>query len=82
MIQIFGSSSWTEVTIGDICRFVLDSAVWPKVVAVLLALGATRLYFGQSVPTAISFSWPAPKVSLKICYKADIRKQSWNGKVE
>jgi hypothetical protein len=66
MIHIFGSSSWTEVTLGDICRFVLDSAVWPKVVAVLLALSATQLYFGQSVPTAIPFLWPAPKVSCEI----------------
>jgi hypothetical protein len=65
MINLFGPHSWSEVTLGDICRTASDSAVWPKVLIVLLALGATRLYFSQSVPTAIRFSWPAPKVSVE-----------------
>jgi hypothetical protein len=82
MINLLGAHSWSEVTLGDICRTVSDSAVWPKVLVVLLALGATRLYFSQSVPTAVRFSWPAPKVSYDACNKADIRKQNWNGKVE
>jgi hypothetical protein len=63
MINLLGAHSWAEVTLGDICRTVSDSAVWPKVLVVLLALGATRLYFSQSIPTAIPFTWPAPKVS-------------------
>ena len=81
MAHILGSSSWTEVTVGDICRTASDSTVWPKVLVVLLALGATRLYFSQSTPTAIRFAWPAPKVCYGLCYKADIRKQNWNGRV-
>jgi len=62
MINLLGAHSWSEVTLGDIVRTTFDPAVWPKVIVVLLALGATRLYFSQSVPTAIRFSWPAPKV--------------------
>ena len=82
MAHILGSSSWTEVTLGDICRTACDSAVWSKVLVVLLALGATRLYFSQSVPTAVRFSWPAPKVCFVMWIRADIRKQNWNGRVE
>jgi hypothetical protein len=66
MIKNLGAHSWAEVTLGDIARTIFDSAVWPKVLAVLLALGATRLYFSQSIPTAIRFTWPAPEVSYDI----------------
>lgn len=62
MSNILGAHSLVEVTLGDIWRTTSDLAVLAKLAVVLLALGATRLYFGQSVPTAIPFSWPAPKV--------------------
>ena len=82
MINLLGAHSWAEVTLGDIARTTADPAVWPKVIVVLVALGATRLYFSQSVPTAVRFSWPAPKVCFVMWIRADIRKQNWSGKVE
>lgn len=55
---------WANITLGDLCRYSADPAVWTKIAVLVLAVGATRLYFGQSVPTAIGFQWPAPEVRL------------------
>jgi hypothetical protein len=64
MINILGGSqSWADLTLGDICHSTSDPTLWAKLVVLLLAVGATRIYFGQSVPTAIPFSWAAPRVS-------------------
>ena len=55
---------WADITIGDLCRCSSNPAVWTKIAVLVLAVGATRVYFGQSVPTAIPFQWPAPEVKL------------------
>lgn len=55
---------WADVTLEDLCRYSADPAAWTKIAVLVLAVGATRLYFGQSVPTAIPFQWPAPEVRL------------------
>lgn len=63
MLNVLGSGDdWSDLTLGDIGRSTLDAGLWAKVAVLLLAVGATRLYFGHSVPTAIPFRWPAPKV--------------------
>jgi hypothetical protein len=54
---------WADITLGDVLRSTANPVIWTKVAVLVLAVGATRLYFGQSVPTAIAFQWPAPKVS-------------------
>jgi len=71
-----GVGYWADITLGDLCRYSADPAVWTKIAVLVLAVGATRFYFGQSLPTAIPFQWPAPEVSLILqdqAYKAGSR---------
>lgn len=81
MVYMLESSrSWAEITLGDIWGLCSNSAVWGKVAVVLLAVGVTRLYFGQGVPTAVRFAWPAPKVRSETYMELMFRKQNWDGK--
>jgi hypothetical protein len=74
---------WADITLGDLIRSTSDPAIWTKVAVLVLAVGATRLYFGQSVPTAIPFQWPAPKVSHIHVVLADEQEAEleWEGRV-
>lgn len=74
---------WADTTLGDLCRYSADPAVWTKIAGLVLAVGATRFYFGQSLPTAIPFQWPAPKVSFILqdqAYKQEAELE-WEGRV-